>query len=237
MKRFLWLMLIVLLFGCAKDNGTPKLKETEYILYAKDTQNVKGINLKGVEWESNYPFVATMEGNAIIANHVGTATVTNEEHKMSFKVTVEPKYQIFSSQNSYDKYFDFYWSELRGLIKSKLGTPDIEDSNNLGYNTGESAVYAMVYSFVNERLDYVAMGVKTTYLEELTDFLTERYTPYVTVSNNEFSFAKQDNSGKPIMLVYVSVQASSTTVIFRKVTTKSCNENIVLSIMQLLMNK
>lgn len=183
-KAFSLMLLLATLFtftSCGGDDepDNTKLSQTSYTLYHEDTQEIKGSNLTGIEWNSENEFVATVKNGVITAQYVGETTVKSVNDNLEFSVEVKPKYNTYE-----EPYLD--WGASKATIKAKYGTPAGEDTNSLLYQTSNSNAPIMLYLFENGKMSTCGVVCKVSTAYELGDFLVERYVP-VKVDVDDYS--------------------------------------------------
>ena len=173
-------------------------------------------------WSSDYNFVASITGNTIKANHVGEATIFNEESSLYAKVIVKGKHNMYE-----EPYMQ--WGASKSTVIGKFGQPDATSGSMIAYKNSNNKAPVTVYSFENDKLKYAAMMINTLYGTELVDFLAERYIAAAQVGTYDFAFVHRDNKDNMDLLVYVSLDTDYITVIYMPNTTKSSTPHIDFS--------
>lgn len=175
---FYFLFLSVFIFcSCGSDNDDIKLKESEVSLKSGEKYTIKVSSDTKVTYFSENEYVAVVSEDGIVtANKVGETSVLldNGSDKKTFKVKVEPKYNLYA-----DPELNFGMSKT-DLIK-KYGTPNIneeeeEEGSSVVYQNYSKAAPLVMYLFdENEKLTASYVTVNAAHSKELNPFLSERY--------------------------------------------------------------
>lgn len=226
MKKILIALLAITLISCNKTpEPEPKLTRFGYEMHAKTTEVIEGINLDGLNWVSDYPWVASVSGNTIKANYVGVANFSNFETGFKFRVTVNPKYKLYSEESTlnYLKYID--WDETADEIK-KSWSYSYKSGNFIVYESGEAKVPAVLFHFTDNRLDYFVCASPLKYALDVIDYMAERYEPLTILSDYEYAFMRCDEKSNPDLFLYVKLSTSNITVYFFPQATRAEAKNI-----------
>ena len=138
-------------------------------LYSDEVSQIQ-CNKKGVTYESENAFVATVSNSGEIkANHVGSTHIKVNGNEM-IKVTVTPRYINFD-----EPVLDFGVSinKVKALEKNN---PIKEEKEGLAYD-GTGDENGRIYIFKDGKLYLSAMIVQPTKSSFLENFLVERYVP------------------------------------------------------------
>lgn len=213
MKKLLLALLSLCIISCSK--GTePEPKLTSYIfkLNKGETAYIKGENLDNIVFESDYNYVASVNGKSIKANYIGEAFIRSVDSRLSCKVEVIAKHELFTIEY-WEDYVEFAWGTPMATIENMFN--NLEYDNFLKVNTYDNNIPYIIYHFDNnKRLDYYSLVVKLSYGTKLVDYLAERYEPLQQVSTYDFAFIHRDKKDDPDLLVYVSINTSQILVIY-----------------------
>lgn len=206
MKKIFFLPLLVLPFlfsGCSSDDDEGdnlSLSETRVSLNRNSTKSITA-NQK-VGWSSESEFVAKVNANGTITgNHVGKTSIVAASGSGTAKCAVE----VLAKYNTYiEPVLEFGAS--RSSVKSKESrTLTADVSLGMAYKGEKSYVNSVEYVFTDGKLSVAAVYINYSKLEELTEFLLERYQS-VTESDGTFLFMNNDID-KANMIVGLSVEA------------------------------
>lgn len=215
---FISLSLITLL-SCKYKEEDISISTTRYKLYPNEYATIHGTgDLNKVEWYSEDEFVASISGLTIHADKIGTTLIRGNAPlgPLGIQVVVSPKHDLYKEPS-----VDF--GTTIETIKSKYGNPYMSTSNSLLYNTNNSLAPYIMYMFGENKLTYSVVVLKNpnndTYIEEIADFLTERYTILeVTNSMTIFIHFKGKKSApeieKLVILEYYNSSTESPIVIY-----------------------
>lgn len=124
-------------------------------------------NGKGIDWESENEYIATVSNGTVNALRVGSVRITSD--KGSFTVTVSPSSSLY--EEPYMK-----WGSSVSTVKSYMkGYTLLGEKNNILLYYGNGAATYIGYTFENSKLDNSVAYIPTSYLDELVDFINERY--------------------------------------------------------------
>ncbi len=186
-----------------RDGGSLTLK-------AGETHNIG----TGSNWKSANPLIASVEDQTITAECVGSTTITGSAG--TIKVTVKATRFDFT-----EPYLSFgaSKSDVKNAMSSYTLTTD--KSTTIGYQ-GKGKVYMYGYGFKNNQLSMSLLIVKSTYANDLTKFLSERYFP-VYVDKDNYRVGMVDPLKKIAVLVEPEVISYTTylTVAYVKYTGSS----------------
>ncbi len=213
MKKLLLALLSLCIISCSKGTEPePKLTSYIYKLNQGETAYIKGENLDNVIFESDYNYVASVNGRSIKANYVGEAFLKSVDSRLSCKVEVIAKHELFTIEYWKD-YFRFAWGTPMETIEYRLN--GLANNYFLQTKTYDNNIPYVIYHFdYNNKLDYYALVVKLSYGTKLVDYLAERYEPLQQVSTYDFAFIHRDKKDNPDLLVYVSISTSQILVIY-----------------------
>ncbi|MBB4624153.1 Ig-like domain-containing protein [Parabacteroides faecis] len=137
-------------------------------------------------WTSDNDFIASVSNNGMVtANHVGNTFIKANDDLCEVKVS--PVYDLYK-----EPCID--WNKTKSEIINMYGTPDLEDYNSISYNTTNTKAPAVVYFFNNNKLSSSTVMVDSSYLSDLTAFLSERYE-YAGYSGGTYTFYRNNNNG------------------------------------------
>jgi len=175
-KLFLFLLLTPIVFiSCSTDDNYSNnifVKESGTTLKNGKTYKIIATSDNKISYESENEYHAKVSDSGLItAVCIGETNiiVSNGTTSKDFKVTVEPESNLYPEPN-----LEFGISK-NDLVK-KLGTPDSETSDGIGYVNYSPNAPIVVYLFdSNNKLKASTIMVKTLFSSELGTFLNERY--------------------------------------------------------------
>lgn len=213
MRKFLLTLLPLFIISCSKGTEPePKLTSYIYKLNQGETAYIKGENLDNVIFESDYNYVASVDGRSIKANYVGEAFLKSVDSRLSCKVEVIAKHELFTIEYWKD-YVRFAWGTPMETIEGWFS--GLANNYFLQTKTYDNNIPYVIYHFdYNNKLDYYALVVKLSYGMKLVDYLAERYEPLQQISTYDFAFTHRDKKDNPDLLVYVSINTSQILVIY-----------------------
>lgn len=137
-------------------------------------------------WSSSSEFVATVTSNGTVTGkHVGNCRVSCSAG--SCNVTVRATINLFS-----DPYTQ--WGASKSQVIAYQGNDYQETSSGaLGYTTGNEVAPNVGYIFQNGGLYAVVIYVKTAYVNEVVNHLSQRYR-YLGYEGGEYYFANGNSS-------------------------------------------
>ncbi len=176
MKKILFALMCtfaVLATGCQEkvsDTGIV-LNETEVILNSSNEYQITAESPTPITYSSENEYHAVVDEHGLVtAMFVGETDIVldNRSDTKRVKVIVEPKYNLFEEPIT-----DF------GITKeeliSRLGEPDLETDETIGYLSSSSVAPMTMYAFQNGALNVCGVIVKSQYSGELGAFMAERY--------------------------------------------------------------
>lgn len=185
-KLFLLLLALPLFFGsCSKDddNGTIDLKTPELTLKFGEELQIKATSGTKITYTSENKYYATVsESGMVAAGRFGeTYIVLNDGNETKKVKVIIPK--------SSDLYPDpnIEWGISRASLIQKLGSPESETDNGIGYGDYSASAPIAMYLFDdNNKLIASTVMVKTGYSSELGTHLGERYMPLAVLDYTIF---------------------------------------------------
>ena len=206
--------------GGGDDNGpsgsisNPTLNKSSITLYVDETST---LTYSGGDctWKSENALVASVANGVVTGKHVGETTIY--ANSLACKVTVKPRYTSFT-----EPYMG--WGASQATVKSYMSGYTLYSSSTtqpqLLYN-GKGNVYKYAYSFTDGVLSSSGFYAYPTYMQLLSDYLSERYVVYkVDDTKNIIYFLSIDgkymiaytltSSSNYLMVIYVPVSSSST---------------------------
>lgn len=124
-------------------------------------------NGKGIDWESENEYIATVSNGTVNALRVGSVRITSD--KGSFTVTVSPSSDLYEEPC-------MKWGSSVSTVKSYMkGYTLVGEKSNVLLYYGNGAATYIGYSFEDSKLKYSVAYIPTSYLDELVEFINERY--------------------------------------------------------------
>jgi len=228
--RFIGMVLMAVLVSvsfaaCSSDDDDDSVNFKNMQMTAGTSTSIE--NGKGIDWKSENEYIATVSDGTVNALRVGTVKITSE--KGSFTVTVSPSSDLY--EEPYMK-----WGSSASSVKSYMSgyTLANETSTGLLYNGKGGATY-YAYVFENSGLKYSAVYIPTSYVDELAEFINERYiyatkgddyTAHLSVDKKVAVFvsATRLNSKYYYQVVYMDFTSSSSS----KASTRANSKNDAL---------
>lgn len=175
MKTSLKAMLLCTVFclilsSCSdsKDDEV-KINESSISLYYEETKQLEASGSNNIAWSTDNNFVAKVSNNGMVtANHVGKTIIRAND--AICEVTVKPKHNLYKDPIT-------EWGITKSEVIKRLGTPDEDSGNIIGYVTNNSKAPITMYMFENDKLTTACPSVMISYTATLLDFLIERYQP------------------------------------------------------------
>lgn len=177
MKKILFALVLAFPFvftGCSSDENDNAiiLKSSEVTLIHTEKHQIDATSDSKIMYRSEDEYHAKVsESGLITAGKVGETNIllTSSGDTKKVKVIVKPESTMYPEPN-----LEFGISK-DDLIK-KIGTPNKETSNGIGYNNFSTKAPDLVYLFdTNNKLKSVGVIIKTAYTSELSTYLGERY--------------------------------------------------------------
>lgn len=170
--------LIVSFNSCDKDDADLiSLSITEKTLNFEDEYQIEATSVSPITYSVENEYNAEVsETGLVTARFVGETNILleNAEDKKTFKVIVEPKYNLYPEP-------DVDFGDTKSSIIAQFGSDYIETSSVIGYSVigyidySSAAPIAMFTFDTNDKLTGYAIMVKSSYSTTLADFLLERY--------------------------------------------------------------
>ncbi len=122
----------------------------------------------GGNWQSAEPLIASVSGNIVTAQRVGTTTISSESS--SFQLTVNPRYNLYDTPC-------LQWGASPSYVNTFMdGYNMLKVEGNIVMYDGKGGATSYAYLFENNRLKSSAVLVDAmAYGDALVDYLTERY--------------------------------------------------------------
>lgn len=179
----------VLMAGCEKENGgNGHGGGSNANIPSSITVNVgQTYNLGSTQsWSSSSEFVATVSSNGTVTGkHVGNCRVSSSAGNCN--VTVRATINLFS-----DPYTQ--WGASKSQVIAYQGSNYQETSSgDLAYDTGNEIAPNVGYVFQNGGLKAVMVVVKTAYVSQVVNHLSQRYR-YLGIDGGVHYFANGNSS-------------------------------------------
>lgn len=204
MRKILSLAAIVAAFcaicSCSKEEIKLQLNTTEVTLYSLDEHTITSPNGTNVRFSTRDKNIATVNETTgvVTAITIGETIidVTADQGKAEVKVTVKPKYNLYT-----EPCHDF--TMTRSQIVAKYGTPDSDQGDIIGYIYESDKVHPIdMYSFDgNNKLKYSCAMISQDYATTLVYFLSERY---ITLGSSSGMYMWIDKVDNPKMSIAVT---------------------------------
>ena len=168
--------------GCTEDEKEPPSLEPIVLdLYKGENAT---LTYKGGKctWSSDEPAIASVSNTGIVTgNLVGSTQI--HANKFSCCVTVYPKY------NTYEEPYISWGSSINTVdaVNDNKNERLQYDKKGLIYK-GKGNANSYIYLFENEKLSSSAVLIDISHMEEVIEFLSERYIPIGSDDTNSFSF-------------------------------------------------
>ena len=188
---FVLICLPLATFTACGDDADDDNQSMSLTLNAGQTHNIG----KGSNWKSANPLVASVSGSTIKAYCEGNTTISSGSSNI--KVTVKATHFDFNDPC-------LQWGASKSSVKSYMSKYDLlnETSTQLGYN-GSGKTYMYAYMFENGKLNGSSILVKSTYSNDITTYLKERFYPIQSKDEAIYMIdAKQETAA--IVTVYTS---------------------------------
>lgn len=165
--------LIVSFNSCDKDDADLiSLSVTEKTLNFEDEYQIEATSVSPITYSVENEYNAEVsETGLVTARFVGETNILleNAEDKNTFKVIVEPKYNLYPEPN-------VEFGDTKSSIIAQFGSDYTATTSAIGYTDYSSAAPIVMFMFdTNNKLTSYAIMVKSFYSSTLADFLTERY--------------------------------------------------------------
>ncbi len=163
------------LYSCSSDDDDDKkLSFKDITLKAGKTHIIENGN--DIQWTSDNEYIASVKNHIISAHRVGTTIISGGEYE--FNVTVESTLNLYEDPC-------FNWGASISKVKSFMSGYELMSSNSeiLIYKGQLYADY-VAYFFENSKLSLSSVYVPTDYVDEIADFLAEKYI-YATYDEDE----------------------------------------------------
>ena len=240
MKKLLLVCILVVLTACSKDAPSPRLTKFNYTAHAGEYVPFEGENLDNETWVSKYPFVASVTNNYMIANKVGKAEILNDQ--WTVYLTVKPRYSIFekvANEQILSIPFGSHLGDVQDYMRfCDCGAPNYYNNYKyVGYQLYDNIAGAVVFCIGSDnKMEYYALSVNPTKSDLLKKWLDERYTTIPPELGYSEAYAHYKKNGTPDMVVYISRDSSSITVMFMPVAVKSGSNTIIEEINKIFRN-
>ena len=164
-------LLLAFMVGMASCQKEFELSETSVSLNQGDQYTIGYENGTNLVYTSDNPYVASVDDEGVVTAHfVGEATidVVASEGRQSLRINVVPLHTVYE-----EPYVDF------SMTKSEVMT--MYGDSYLGYNDSGMVFfegkgkYAYGYLFIDGDLQCIYVWCKYTSIDEVLDFLDERY--------------------------------------------------------------
>ncbi len=165
--------LIVSFNSCDKDDvDLISLSVTEKTLNFEDEYQIEATSVSPITYSVENEYNAEVsETGLVTARFVGETNILleNAQDKNTFKVIVEPKYNLYPEPN-------VEFGDTKSSIIAQFGSDYTATTSVIGYTDYSSAAPIVMFMFdTNNKLTSYAIMVKSFYSSTLADFLTERY--------------------------------------------------------------
>lgn len=179
-------LVCINLASCGGDEDVKKYDDLT--LSVGDTRIVEGDEI----WESDNELIVAIDGSELTAVRVGEAKITSSNY--AFKVLVNPTNNSFQ-----EPCLDFGYS-LSSVKKQMNGyTLERETDEAIMYK-GKGNVSYYLYGFENQKLKMSFMLVSTSHMDNLVDFLLERYVP-ISVDEDDGYIGMASPDAKMLVLI------------------------------------
>lgn len=188
MKKILYpsLLLGLALSSC---EGADDIPTSFNDVYIRISQSHRIGGDENIEWVSENPLIAAVEGNFVTAVHAGTTTIQSTQGK--FKVTVKPRISVFV-----DPCLDWGSDDMHvALCTSQYLPDDYTDSTIIFTNLIDSHL-STVYTLYDNRLCKTTVTLDATgiNLDRLVNHLTDRY-----ITDTPHSYTSPDSKTKILL--------------------------------------
>ena len=185
MKRFLFYVTVIvsltLFAACSKDDGDDlKITSSRNVeLTSKNTSQIECSDSKAT-YASENEYVATVSATGLItAKRIGETYIDVNGQK-SVKITVIPVYTDFTEPQ-------LLFGATKDEVFAKVGTNySVSDDNGIAYKSTNGIIKGYLYLLKDGKVAAVAMVTNSLYVDNLTDFLLERYEP-ATISEEDYT--------------------------------------------------
>ena len=185
MKRFLFYVTVIvslaLFAACSKDDGGDlKISSSKNVeLTSSNTSQIKCSDSKAT-YASENEYVATVSATGLItAKRIGETYIDVNGQK-SVKVSVAPVYTEFTEPQ-------FLFGATKDEVYAKVGTNySLSNESGIAYKSTNEIIKGYLYLLKDGKVEAVAIVVNSLYVDNLTDFLLERYVP-VTISEEDYT--------------------------------------------------
>ena len=181
------ILMCMNLASCSNEESSYK----DLILLVGESKTLEGTEV----WKSDNVLIATVEGNKVEAIRKGETFISSSNH--SFKITVNATNNDF--KEPYLK-FGCNLSELKKEMNQFTVDTEIDDAI-LYKGIGNVAYY--MYGFKNQSLYLSCMLIPTSKMNNLVDFLSERY---ISVSADEDDDYISMTNPEKDMVILISAQ-------------------------------
>ncbi|MCH4183464.1 MAG: Ig-like domain-containing protein [Prevotella sp.] len=185
MKRFLFyvtaMVSLTLFAACSKDDdGDLKITSSKNVeLTSKSTSQIECSDSKAT-YSSENEYVATVSATGLITGKRIGETYIDVNGQKSVKVSVAPLYTQFIEPQ-------LLFGATKDEVLDKVGTNySLSNDNGIVYTTESDRMKGYIYLFKDGKVAAVAMVTNSLYVDNLTDFLLERYEP-ATISEEDYT--------------------------------------------------
>ncbi len=161
--------------GCSKGSGEDnpiKLSSSAQTMRYDDEFQIQATSDTPITYTSENDYHAEVSSSGLVtAGRIGETNIvmTNGDDTKKLKITVRPESNLYAEP-------DLTFGMTRSAVKAKLGSPDSETEDGIGYEDWSYASEMLICLFdEDDKLTSYSVAVKTLYAEELVAFLAERY--------------------------------------------------------------
>lgn len=189
MKKILYAFLAVAMaafVGCDKDDGggnSIQLISADQTMHYDDEFQIQATSNTPITYTSENEYHAEVSANGFVtAGRVGETNIvmTNGDDTKKVKITVTPESNLYPEA-------DLTFGMTRSSVKAKLGNPDSETEDGMGYTeySSNAPIFMCLFDGADKLTSFTYM-VKTAYSSELGTFLVERYVP-ISIDGEEYA--------------------------------------------------
>lgn len=182
MKKILYTLMAVAMVafvGCDKGGGSEedssiKLTSTNHEMRHNDEFQIEATSNTPITYVSENEYHAEVSASGLVTGErVGDTNIvmTNGEDTKRVKITIIPISNLYPEA-------DLDFGMTRSAVKAKLGEPDSETADGIGYTaySNNAPILMCIFDGADKLISFSYM-VKTSYSSELGTFLAERYAP------------------------------------------------------------
>lgn len=199
-KTFLCSMVALATLGCSKEGpDTIVLNPSEISSKKGETHQINVTSESDLTYSTENNFHAEVDENGLVtANYVGETMilVANAEDNKPLKVIVEPRSQLYP-----DPVLEY--KKTKNEIRTQYGTPLAETNQVIAYDNYSANAPGLLFVFdTNGICTGITILVKNAFLNQLADFVQERYH---RISREELYFSDTYNPDNAKSIVHISV--------------------------------